>query len=440
MTQQEIVDRVNKLTLNYNNSWDDIKYDVDNAVLKINAFLGADYPKPSELMVLNDSKYVVVTDNDYEYPPFPDVYFITVVIPFVASEILARDEEFTTIYNKYVQDYMDGLYDMFQNEFNKVPMEFRQSKDVGVFFANGTPQKEHICKQEKLLPKITFKVLYHVNNEDILTDFPAPTDLTKYPYGLDTKYKIVNDFELDKTFGISVNGMYAYVFKGWSTVENAVYSISSDYIKPGTEITGGVFKNVNYYAVWDKVRLFNITNTGDLSINESENTNKYLEHVTSIIMPNFYEGYRISNIVRYFCGKSKPILPNCQSIMLPKGLTSIGAGAFTRFIGSSIKFTKSNIDVYISATAFTFLQNDNINTIYIPNNCVAVGDNEKGCTWVFGHVKTDTDGELIPDTSKVLKVYMESLYVNSRFNDDLDLFVDSTQVEWGWNNYGKESI
>ena len=138
MTQQDIVNELNRMVIGYNINWDMIKYDADRAIMRINSHLGAEYPMISQVLLSPNHRYTI-TKNGHEYPIFPERYLLTVVIPFIATEILARDEEFTTIYNKYVVDFENGLFDMFQNEYNKVPLVFRQDTDVGVFFDKDHP-------------------------------------------------------------------------------------------------------------------------------------------------------------------------------------------------------------------------------------------------------------------------------------------------------------
>ena len=40
LKQSDIVERVNRLAVGYTVHWDDIKYDADKAIIKINDFLG----------------------------------------------------------------------------------------------------------------------------------------------------------------------------------------------------------------------------------------------------------------------------------------------------------------------------------------------------------------------------------------------------------------
>ena len=101
MKRKELVDELNRLTLRYNLRWEDIKSDADKAINQINNFLGVDYPLLSERMLTDDSAY---TDRvgAVDVPIIKDQYFLSVIIPFIAMEVLARDEEFTTIFNKYL--------------------------------------------------------------------------------------------------------------------------------------------------------------------------------------------------------------------------------------------------------------------------------------------------------------------------------------------------
>ena len=41
MLKQRDIERLNRLTIGYNITWDDVKYDADRAIDKINAFLGS---------------------------------------------------------------------------------------------------------------------------------------------------------------------------------------------------------------------------------------------------------------------------------------------------------------------------------------------------------------------------------------------------------------
>lgn len=135
MRRKQILDELNKLTLRYNLTWDDVKTVVDRAIEQINFLLGAEFPKATDILLHDDSTYTIRVENE-DIEIIKTMYFYSVVIPYVAMEILARDEEFTTIYSKHQQDYTDGKFVMFSNEFNNIPDRFKRKSNsgAGVFF------------------------------------------------------------------------------------------------------------------------------------------------------------------------------------------------------------------------------------------------------------------------------------------------------------------
>ena len=255
MTQQDIVNQLNRLVVGYNITWEDIKYDADRAIMNINNRLGAKFPMMSQVLVGSNVSYELDTIEG-NIPIIQDQYILTVVIPFIASEILARDEEFTTIYNKYLMDYENGLFDMFQYEFNRIPLAFRQSKDVGVFFGYDTPQRKVHDTIEKNLPLFKFKIYYHLN-----ADYDAPDNFTfdnnLYDYGtsITVKAPTVTQFIKDH---------YLYTFCHWST--------SPDDTNAKTYNANNVVTNINgivhLYAVWLKESIIDIDSTGTITLNE----------------------------------------------------------------------------------------------------------------------------------------------------------------------------
>lgn len=142
MKRKELVDELNRLTLRYNLRWEDIKSDADKAINQINNFLGVDYPLLSERMLTDDSAY---TDRvgAVDVPIIKDQYFLSVIIPFIAMEVLARDEEFTTIFNKYQQEFEVGKFEMFKNEFNFIPDRYKRQREGGVFFPSNNRGKKN---------------------------------------------------------------------------------------------------------------------------------------------------------------------------------------------------------------------------------------------------------------------------------------------------------
>ena len=140
MKRFELITELNRMTLRYNLTWSDIKSDADKAIHQVNNLLGTDYPMLSKIMLSDNSEYSERVDGE-DVPIIKDVYFYSVIIPFMAMEILARDEEFTTIFSKYQQEYMQGKFQMFSNEFNHVPDRYKRGRVEGVFFPSNNRGK-----------------------------------------------------------------------------------------------------------------------------------------------------------------------------------------------------------------------------------------------------------------------------------------------------------
>ena len=140
MKRKELVNELNRLTVRYNLTWEDIKTDADKAIAQINNLLGAKYPPLSEKFLNEDSIYSDRVDS-VDVPIIKDEYFYSVIVPFIAMEVLARDEEFTTIFSKYQQELMQGKFQMFSNEFNHVPDKYKRTRVEGVFFPSNTVRK-----------------------------------------------------------------------------------------------------------------------------------------------------------------------------------------------------------------------------------------------------------------------------------------------------------
>lgn len=140
MKRSELITELNRMTLRYNLTWSDIKSDADKAIHQVNNLLGTDYPMLSKIMLSDNSEYSERVDDE-DVPIIKDVYFYSVIIPFMAMEILARDEEFTTIFSKYQQEFMQGKFQMFSNEFNHVPDRYKRRRVEGVFFPSNNKGK-----------------------------------------------------------------------------------------------------------------------------------------------------------------------------------------------------------------------------------------------------------------------------------------------------------
>ena len=306
MTQQDIINELNRMVIGYNINWDMIKYDADRAIMKINAHLGAEYPMMSAVMLSPQHRYTIKVGNR-DVPIFPERYILTVVIPFIASEVLARDEEFTTIYNKYVMDFDNGLFDMFQNEFNKVPPVFRQDKDVGVFFSKDIKEYKIHEDRDRDLPTFEFKVYYHFNAKDYYPLQQFTIDTQRYKYGTDAVV-------LDATIKNFINDIDAYRFLGWSTSptgETIMYNAD--------DIITNITEDVHLFAQWDKQCVLAITQLGVLSIKDD-----YKSSLNTLIIPPYVDGILVRTIAKDFNKDAD----NLVSVTLPRTNLTIESYAF----------------------------------------------------------------------------------------------------------------
>ena len=141
MTRKEMLKELNRLTLRYNLTWDDVKADADKAINQVNSLLGCSFPPLTSKLTNEDAGYTYRDALGVDVPIIKDIYFHTVIFPYMAMEILARDEEFTTVFQKYQQDLMQGRFQMFSNEFNHIPDQYKRTRVEGVFFPSNNKGK-----------------------------------------------------------------------------------------------------------------------------------------------------------------------------------------------------------------------------------------------------------------------------------------------------------
>ena len=347
MTQQDIVYELNKMVIGYNITWDSIKYDADKAIMKINAHLGAEFPMMSKIMVSPHHRYTI-KHNNRDIPIFPERYILTVVIPFIATEVLARDEEFTTIYNKYAMDFENGLFDMFQNEFNRVLPVFRQDPDVGVFF-----DKDSKYYKPKQLPDISYKVYYHIN-KDILEYTQAPIDICKYKYGDSAICKAPNVIEF-------IKDIYVYTFVGWVIERNGTIIYY-----PG-DVIDNIESDLHLYASWDIKCVLRVNpSNGVISIDAS-----YASEVVNLVIPERIDGVLVKHIPIYFdqyaTMLTKVVLPRTDLEIAPYAFTK---SSITEFILPSYDYLREGPKIKIMGDAINL---PGVNTLYIPYSVDVIG-------------------------------------------------------------------
>lgn len=374
LTQQQLVDQLNRLTVHYNVDWESIKYDADKAIYKINSFLGANYPKMSERLLGPQDTYTVKDKDGFEDPIFPEEFMHSVVIPYIASEILARDEEFTTIYNKYLMEIEEGLFTMFQKVFNKVPFVFRQDPEMGVFFAVDTSQGVEQRNKINQLPEYKYRVYYHINNDDIVlgddTSNLFASDNTAYEYG--KKAKLLGW----TTVLLSYTGALAYHFKGWS---RNIVQVTEDYIVPDSIVE--MTNDLHLYAQWDIVSTLFIdtdgSNYGRIRIKP-----EYMKSISYLEIPDRVNNVVVKKIAPNFLTKNSlgvsMVADRLAMISLPKFLVSIDSLAFAN--GSALErvvFKETPVSMAytgISIGSLAFANTPLLKSILLPTNVVAVGE------------------------------------------------------------------
>jgi hypothetical protein len=386
LTQQDLINRLNQLTLRYNLTWFDIKYDADKAINKINGFMGTKYPKLSDYLVGPTDTYnipfsepVLDADGNLQYDAqgkliteprdrevIKEEYFHSVIIPYIASEILARDEEFTTIYTKYVNEMQEGLYDMFQREFNNVPFEFRQNPGEGVFFGEDTALgiTQHNARSLNV-PTFKFKVLYYPNDNSI--DLASRIDLQDSTFIEDPKvyiydqvatilYPAKNPNTNDYYYYYSVDGATAYKFDSWSKNFATVGTVFTE--SPTTPTTVKMRSDLKLYAIWDKSEVLVVDNVGVLSINPV-----HRPALINLVIPEYVNGIAVRNISSNFSSANiTEGTDHLKTIYLPSTILELSANAFNNFRGERIVLNEGLTTIRANAFANTL----NLNEIIIP--------------------------------------------------------------------------
>jgi len=409
LTQQELVDRLNQLTLRYNLTWFDVKYDADKAISKINNFLGTKYPKLTQYLVAPNSKYVIPTffkigyayDNityqadtvaelqslvtaaggpnpmvatsiityNTEHDIIPEEYFHSVIIPYIAAEVLARDEEFTTIYNKYVLEMQEGLYDMFQREFNKVPFEFRQNPDQGVFFGLETAQGLIQHNERNLnIPTFKFNVTYYANNNELALTNSLKTDLNAYTYGQEATLLFV---EANEPNIYSTDYSKVFTFKGWARESNVNQVV---YVRPTapnvTKVT--MYENLRLYATWSFTRTLVVD--GTLVTRPVTILLAHRASLVNLVIPEFINGLKALTIPSGFITTNQPVdvaTDLLKSVYLPEPIRTLAASSFAGFQGTTIQLNEGLTTIGTNAFANT----PNLTEIIIPSTVTTINGN-----------------------------------------------------------------
>lgn len=381
LTQQDLIDRLNQLTLRYNLTWFDVKYDADKAITKINSFLGTKYPKLSTTMTSpNDTYSIPRTEKDAagvvtrieDYEIIKEEYFHSVIIPYIAAEILARDEEFTTIYNKYLLEMQEGLFDMFQKEFNSVPVEFRQNSDQGVFFGLDTAQGLIQHNERNLnIPTFQFRINYYIDNNNLYIPegISFPKDLNVYLY--EKPATILYPQSPNNVFA-SIDGQFIYTFNGWTRQQSSAgvtaangYSLQQLQAAP---IIVPMRADLSLYAFWQAAPTLTSDTLGLISIGADVRAKLF-----NLIIPEKINSIIAKTIKSNFV--TDPAAPNpdllTQGIYLPKSILELQANAFTGFQGHTISLNQGLTTIRANA----FSNTPALSEIVIPDSVLTIEGN-----------------------------------------------------------------
>ena len=221
------------------------------------------------------------------------------------------------INNKYAMDFENGLFDMFQNEFNKVPPVFRQDADVGVFFSKDIKEYKKHKERDSKLPDFKFNVYYHLNVEGVYLTRQFTVDLDKYEYKSKVSLK-------DTTVNSFIKDIYSYEFKGWMLNPD-----DTTYYEVGDELE--ITKDLHLYAKWEPVCVLHICSKQDpmyqgieYDVGTVHIKPQYKKVINHLVIPNYIDGTLVKYIPNAF-----DVNTTLVSVVLPKTNITIKADAFT---------------------------------------------------------------------------------------------------------------
>lgn len=350
LTRKEMVDRLNQLTLKYNLTWEQVRFDMAKALDEINFLMGTDYPKFEDKLINDNSTYTIrIKGVDREI--IKEEYFHSVIFPYVAMEILAREEEFTTVYSKYEAELEKGKFKMFSNEFNHVPDYFKRSVPEGVMFPTGHPRNPINHNKPIKVDRPEFRIRYHINNDEMIKPEHFVEDTNLYSY---------NDKAIILDYGMahfSHDGLKLFTFAGWKV--NKYNHSDIDYVGDAEIV---VKDDLDLYAMWNEEYTVRVSD-GVLSIKQA-----YRESIPHLHIPEYVGGQRVTALDTEFLQVTSGT-SNLNSIILPASISLIKERAFSGYKGSTIEFTEHDITPKYPALtikAGAFEDTENLANITLP--------------------------------------------------------------------------
>lgn len=194
-----------------------------------------------------------------------------------------------------------------------------------------------------------FKVVYHINNDQIININQFVVDNQVY---CDGETVVAKNYTLEHA---SADGMTMFSFVGWAYTSNSSYAID---VFPGQEMTINS-GDIVLYAQWEETPTVVITNNGGLYIKE-----EYRLRLSHLNIPEYYRGKRITRIVYPGFRQSR-----MSSIVIPASIVNIASYTFENWMGTSVTFAEAEItNKYPGLTleANVFKDTPNLTSILLP--------------------------------------------------------------------------
>lgn len=227
LTKEFIMNRINRLLITFKESWENILVELDAGIMEINSWMSTRFPLVSDVLDPNDP------DSTYSYnvggketPFFNNKYFMNVVIPFAAAELLSIDEEFGEVYSKYKMQAEDNLFLMVRDEVHNIHHQFAEDFK-GVYFSDPHPifkrNPEKFFNIRKKLPEEKYKIKYEWGNyynhlphgAEAFVSSALPVDNNLYKKGEHIPLSRISN-NIHNVFLVDNNRQVLGVFIGWS--------------------------------------------------------------------------------------------------------------------------------------------------------------------------------------------------------------------------------